>query len=89
MTTPNTIKALQILQSNPGCCAKKFAELMWPDSDMHQKCNGQGVRGSAAWLCAGSYLAKLAKRGLVSRRGHPTRYYITFEGRKLLPVDVD
>jgi len=63
-------KALIIIRDNPGITAGYFAELMWPKSKMHIKCSKQGnscqmIQGKAAWLCAGSHIGKLRKKGWV------------------------
>jgi hypothetical protein len=69
--TDKTKQALTILSQYPkGVSCAFFAEKMWPDSPMHRKVSNQGngaTRGKAAWLCAGSYLAKLRQQGLVSK----------------------
>lgn len=71
-----------------------FAKLMWPDSNMHTSSKNQGhgaTRGKAAWLCGGSYLAKLSKLGLVSNRTYSLSfygYYITREGLEALQASV-
>lgn len=86
--------ALEILSSSnfmkPVTCSA-FAREMWPASRMHTKSSNQGngaTRGKAAWLCAGSYLAKLMKLGLVSN--FCTRdtygYYLTEKGREALAI---
>lgn len=85
-------RALTILSDTttekPMSC-RKFARLMWPDSHMHLKVSNQGngaTRGKAAWLCAGSYLAKLKRSGFVdnfnTKNGYG--YYITENGKQLL-----
>jgi hypothetical protein len=59
-------KALRILSNHPAITYSGFAEKMWPDNPMHQKASNGGhgsQRGKAAWLCAGSYLAKIQKKG--------------------------
>jgi hypothetical protein len=67
-----------------------FALKMWPDHEfMHiaRSNGGNGAqRGKKAWLCAGSYLAKLTKRGLARRgwRRGDTGYCITREGKQAL-----
>jgi len=62
------IKALNILLEHPKINAAAFAKFMWADSNMHKKVSNQGhgaTRGKAAWLCGGSYMGKLKKKGLV------------------------
>lgn len=34
------------------------------------------------WLCVGSYIGKLRKKGLVDYNKHFTGYYLTNEGKK-------
>jgi hypothetical protein len=88
--TPSQIKALTILKdtsySKPFQAAE-FALKMWPDSDMHRKTSNQGngaCVGKAAWLCAGSYLGKLYKKGWIATCLYPGGYYITSNGRAAL-----
>ncbi len=88
--TEKTLKALNILsdtnRSRP-MSASGFAILMWPDNTMHTKSSNQGngaCRGKAAWLCGGSYLAKLAKRDLVRFTFNPNGYYISKEGKEAI-----
>lgn len=71
MITEKQKQALSILREttwqNPMRVAE-FARRMWPDSNMHASSKNQGngaTRGKAAWLCGGSYLAKLQKLKLV------------------------
>lgn len=59
---------------------------MWPDSLMHTRVSNQGngaTRGKAAWLCGGSYIAKLVIKGLVNQDGkrYPT---VTDKAKTLL-----
>lgn len=63
-----TIQALEIIRDNPKIDARSFAEEMWPESHMHTRHSngGNGCQvGKAAWLCAGSYLGRLKKAGLI------------------------
>jgi hypothetical protein len=82
-------KALTILKDaryDKGMSCRWFALLMWPDSNMHttSKNTGNGsCAGKAAWLCAGSYLAKLRKKGWVSNHDH-TGWYLTGDGKEQL-----
>lgn len=70
----------------------EFARQMWPDSNMHvtSKNTGNGsTKGKAAWLCGGSYLAKMQKLKLVhkiySDNGNGVSVcYITELGKKEL-----
>src|SRR5687767_10596445 len=85
-------KALEWLRDHPqGVKAAEIAWVLWPDSIMHRKTSNQGngaCRGKAAWLCGGSYLGKLAKKGLVrwssTREVNSGAYYLTDEGAKAL-----
>lgn len=82
-------KALNILKVtdyDKGMYCRKFAQLMWPDSAMHRtsKNTGNGACcGKAAWLCAGSYLAKLRKKGWANDHGH-NGWYLTADGKEIL-----
>ncbi len=63
-------QALQILKENPGISAGDFAEKMWPENPMHREHSngGNGCQpGKAGWLCGGSYLGKLIKKGLAKK----------------------
>ena len=87
-------KALLILKETnfeKGMSAAGFAKKMWPDSNMHtsSKNTGHGsCTGKAAWLCGGSYLAKLRKLGYVNSvwdiSGYNNGYCITQKGRDLI-----
>lgn len=82
-------KALNILKGTDyfnTMASAEFARRMWPDSNMHRKVSNQGhgaTRGKAAWLCGGSYLAKLRHKGWVSNGKGSYGYYITQQGRKV------
>ena len=88
--TPKQAKALAILQDNPGCTANTFAALYFTEPSrefLFTAVSNQGngaCAGKKAWLCAGSLLGKLAKRGLVRRDyGSGTgRFYLTFKGEQ-------
>lgn len=70
MATEKEMKALMIINVNPGISAGDFAEKMWPGNPMHTKHSngGDGCQvGKAAWLCGGSYLGKLIKKGWVRK----------------------
>jgi len=76
--TPRQVAALKILKENPRIRAKEFAEHFWPEAIMHQACSNQGngaCRGKKAWLCAGSYLGKLSRAGLVQAENTGTNSY--------------
>lgn len=67
--------------------ASKFAELFWPDSDMHRTVRNTGngaCAGKVAWLCAGSYMGKLRKKNLIANGKDFRGYYITFKGKEKL-----
>ncbi len=69
MITKKTYKALKIIEKNPKISPRKFGELMWENSEARTRVYNIGngaTRGSGLWLCAGSYLAKLRNRKLVS-----------------------
>lgn len=88
MISKTCLKALKILKDTdyfkpmrPG----QFALKMWPDSDMHTKVKNTGngaTTGKGAWLCGGSYLSKLQKKGLVHQIDF--QYYISYEGKQEL-----
>jgi len=96
MITDKTYKALKILEPTKDysvvMSAFVFANHFWGDDPEKQYLftamtnNGNGATASKkAWLCAGSYLSKLAKKGLVrwqpSLKGyHSTGYQITSKG---------
>lgn len=90
--TAATIKALTILKDTnfeKRMTMSSFALEMWADSGMHtsSKNTGNGAcSGKAAWLVAGSYLAKLAKQKLVYKDHDEgsTKVRITEEGRRVL-----
>lgn len=66
---------------------KGFAIKMWPDSNMHIKVSNQGhgaTRGKAAWLCGGSYLAKLEKMGFVRYSTAFETWVLTESGKELI-----
>lgn len=64
--------------------AHEFATQMWEDSDMHKRVKNTGngaCAGKGAWLCAGSYLAKLIKYGWVEKSGN-WLFHITVRGEE-------
>lgn len=88
-------KALTILSNTSRTntiSARMFAEKMWGDTQTNMftssKNQGNGAcRGKAAWLCAGSYLGKLIKKGWVIALDEITGKYgfcITKEGTEAL-----
>jgi len=87
--TPTQEKALKFIRDNPNVQAAKIAEHLWPDSLMHTRYHNTGngaCAGKGAWLCGGSYVGKLVKKGWVRRdydkwRDHDTgelKYGATF-----------
>ncbi len=84
--TPAQRRALEILNSikdpSKGMKAKAFG---WA---FYRRTEYKYLLGTRkAWLCAGSYLAKLCKRGLVKQvydRNDGFTYAISDEGRKAL-----
>lgn len=92
--TPKQAKALAILRDHPGCTANTFAALYFTEPSrvsLFSAVSNQGngaCAGKKAWLCAGSLLGKLAKRGLVRRDyGSGTgRFYLTFGGETQLSL---
>lgn len=97
--TPKTRRALTILAGakDPlhGITANTFAAQYYAGTDKEYLLaavsnQGDGACvGKKAWLCAGSYLARLVKQGLVYR--HMTRdgkvlFFITEKGRDALKL---
>lgn len=92
MLTPAQKKALEILKDtsySKQMSPVTFAEKMWGGTDtlMFTKVKNSGngaCTGKGSWLCAGSYMGRLRKKGWVYVEYAPTGYYITFEGKKQL-----
>ena len=92
--TPKQAKALSILREHPGVTAHGFAALYFTDPSqktLFTAVSNQGngaCAGKKAWLCAGSILGKLAKKGLVRRDfGSGTgRFFLTFGGETQLSL---
>ncbi len=90
--TPSQAKALTILREHPRVTANGFAALYFTDPSqetLFTAVSNQGngaCAGKKAWLCAGSLLGKLAKKGLVCRdyRHETTRYTLTDKGKQEL-----
>ena len=64
----STTKALKIIQDNDVYNARRFAELMWPDSPCWNKVYNTGngaTRGKGMWLAGGSFLKKLQYAGFI------------------------
>ena len=80
--TPTQKRALEILADSSydkPIGAREFAQKMWPDSLMHTKVKNTGngaCTGKGAWLCGGSYLAKLRIKNLVSYNIFKNGYYL-------------
>lgn len=89
MLTPKQRKALAVLDANPRITASRFAQLYFdePEHDyLHAAVSNQGngaCAGKKAWLCAGSLLGKLAKKGFVfaDKRKSPTVFSLSEAGR--------
>jgi hypothetical protein len=85
--TPSLKRALEIIKDSdyPDKLYgyRGFAEKMWPDSLMHHR-SKNGVVGTGAWLCAGSYMGRLAKLGVVVKDHRRNGFYITYKGKELL-----
>lgn len=66
--SPPQQRALDILANNPGITAGEFAEMMWPNSPGWNRQIKSGTKGVSAGrgMCkaGGSYLGRLARRGL-------------------------
>lgn len=87
MITEKTYKALCIVRDCPNVRAKGFARLMWPDSPAQNRSSNGGngnQQGKGLWLSAGSYLAKLKKRGLVGRGEDTWSHILTEKGREAI-----
>lgn len=89
--TLTQLQALRILEHTSyeaDMGLRQFAETLWPDSTMHTSVKNTGngaTSGKAAWLVAGSYLAKLEKKGWIRKnRDSAVRVYISREGKRLL-----
>lgn len=92
MITGKTFKALSILRDNPEVTANRFAYLYYSGTEKEYLLTAVSNQGNGAcagkksWLCAGSFLAKLVKKGYVNRKRNigPTRFSITEKGQKEL-----
>jgi hypothetical protein len=81
--TPATLKALSILATHGPMLPSGFADRMWPEMRRRNAGgNSQHRGGDNGAICAGGYLGKLCKRGLVGRAGRV--YGITVRGREAL-----
>lgn len=88
-----SIKALHILKAHPDIPAKAFARFYFDDPKYEylftaSSNNGHGnSRGKKAWLCAGSLLGRLVKKGYVERTFHKdgsVRFKLTKKGLQYL-----
>lgn len=91
--TKRTAKALGILAENEANYPRSFAVKFYDEPKyayLFTAVSNQGngaCAGKKAWLCAGSYLARLRKDKLAARgfdRHGRTYYYITKEGEDAL-----
>ena len=89
--TEKTYRALCILNKYDrltAIAAREFAMKMWPNGKWNRIYNtGNGATsGKGMWLSAGSYLAKLHNRGLVSRdvAGYTVVWCASSDGRKAI-----
>lgn len=88
--TPKQAKALSILREHQGVTAHGFATLYFTDPSqetLFTAVSNQGngaCAGKKAWLCAGSLLGKLTKKGLVRRdfNSGTGRFYLTSKGEQ-------
>ena len=93
LNSGRTHKALSILVKNPGVGAKQFAVLYYTEPQyeyLFTAVSNQGngaCAGKKAWLCAGSFLGRLCKVGLVRRDVVAGRFYVTDKGKQELLRD--
>lgn len=88
--TEKTLKALKVLYSREeGMTANLFAYELWGDDpekeDLFLAMSNQGngaCAGKKAWLCAGSYLAKLCKAGYVTKT-RDFKFRLTTKGKEI------
>ena len=87
------LKALSILNEHPDIPAKAFAHFYFNEPEYQylftaSSKNGKGnSRGKKAWLCAGSLLGRLVKKGYVERTFHKdgsVRFKLTNKGLQYL-----
>lgn len=88
--TDKTYKALCLLREFPGVTANQFAAKYFTGKDhkyLFTAVSNQGngaCTGKKAWLCAGSFLGKLQKRGLIFRDRDMRSYRLTTAGEEYL-----
>ena len=85
------LKAIERGTYDRGINAKAIAWALWGDDVEHEylfsACSKQGngaCRGKKAWLCAGSLVGKLRKKGLVDYDRHCTGYVLRSAGRTFI-----
>ena len=87
MISEKCYRALKIIENHPRINASGFANRYWPDSPGHKtvKNGGHGAqRGKGMWLAAGSYLAKLHKKGYLYRGKTGWEHVISEKGREVM-----
>lgn len=94
MITKTTYKALKALSKGTyqrGISAKALAWTLWGEDPRYEYLftassnQGNGATcGKKAWLCAGSLLGKLARRGLAGHDKEFRGYYLTLKGEEAL-----
>lgn len=57
-------QALRIIAAYKGIRARGFARKLWPDHHVHQPGRSSYHSKRGMWLCAGSFVGKLIKKGL-------------------------
>ena len=63
-----TLEALELIKNREPKSFRQFAEWFWPGNLMHTRVTncGNGARqGAGSFLCAGSFLGRLNKKGLI------------------------
>ena len=91
MVSEKTYRILKVIEPgtySQGVSAKAVACSLWQDDPDHSylfsACSKQGngaCRGKKAWLCAGSLIGKLRKKGLVDYDRHFTGYVLKASGK--------
>lgn len=70
---PRTVQALKLIVNEKPKSYKEFARKFWPNHPMHTRvtnCGNGATGGAVARLCAGSFLRKLERQGLIKFRWH-------------------
>lgn len=87
--TLKTYKALKILHNNPFITASRFASLYYVGKEyeyLFTAISNQGngaCAGKKAWLCAGSFLGRLYKEGVVRKTNpgvKPIKFALSLKG---------